>query len=204
MGDGANFHMFILSELSDLVRIPPHTFNIPVANAITDELHKKYANKVISNLGLAISVWDILEINDGMLKPGDGASFVQTKFRLVVWKPFVGEILTGWVSECTGEGIKVKLDFFDEIFIPKNYFFENCTFREVEKAWVWQPDEDTELFIDVNEKIRFRVEQELFVNIKPKSSLEALGKDEPVNKTPPYAILASCQTDGMGCVSWWD
>lgn len=201
--------MFILSEISDLVRIPPHTFNIPIKECITNELSKKYANKVVSNLGLVIAVWDILDIKDGLLKPGDGAAFVETKFRCVVWKPFIGEILTGWVLECTADGVKVKMEFFDEIFIPKNYFFENCSFRPEDKAWVWAPDDETELFIDLNEKIRFRIEEEIFVNIKPKSSAEAIGlgqedEENKKDKIPPYALLASCQTDGMGCVSWWD
>lgn len=194
--------MFILSELSDLVRIPPQSFNIPVQKALKDELHKKYSNKVISNLGLAIAVWDILDIKDGLLKPGDGGAYVEVKFRIVVWKPFTGEVLTGWVAECSAEGIKVRMEFFDEIFIPKDYIFESCVFRPVEKAWVWQPDEETELYIDVNERIRFRVEEEVFVNIKPKSSSEALGLE--TSKAPPYALIASCQTDGMGCVPWWD
>ncbi|KAK7678633.1 hypothetical protein QCA50_018358 [Cerrena zonata] len=173
--------MFVLSEIQDLVRIPPHTFNTPIHHAINDELHKKYANKVISNLGLVVSVWDLLDINDGMLKPGDGASFVDVKFRCIVWKPFMGEILTGWVKECTAEGIK-----------------------PVELAWVWKADEENELYIESNEKIRFRIEEEIFANIKPKSSVEASGIEEPKNKTPPYAIVASCQAEGMGCVSWWD
>lgn len=193
--------MFILSEISDLVRIPPHTFHIPIEHSIKNELNKKLANKVINNLGLVITVWDLLDIKDGLLKPGDGATFVETRFRCVVWKPFLGEILTGWVSDCSAEGIKVKLDFFEEIFIPKNYLFENCKFKPVDKAWVWQPDEETELFIDINEKIRFRIEEEIFVNIKPKINEDA---EESTNQTPPYALLASMQTDGMGCVSWWD
>ena len=76
--------MFILSKLSDLVRIPPHTFNIPIQESITNELNKKFANKVISNLGLVISLWDLIDIKDGLLKPGDGASFVEVTFRCVV------------------------------------------------------------------------------------------------------------------------
>lgn len=196
--------MFILTEISDLVRVPPPSFNVPTPVALKDELHKKYSNKVISNLGLAVAVWDILEIKDGLLKPVDGGAYVETKFRMVVWKPFVGEILTGWVNECTAEGIKVRMDFFDDIFIPKDYLFEGCVFKPAEKAWVWQPDADTDLYIDVNEQVRFRVEEEVFANIKPKSSSEALGLETDANRAPPYAIVASCQTDGMGCVSWWD
>lgn len=196
--------MFILSELSDLIRVPPQSFATPVHKVLKDELHQKFSNKVISNLGLAVSVWDLLDIKDGLLRPGDGGAYVEVKFRIIVWKPFIGEILSGWVTDCTTEGIKVRMEFFDDIFIPKDYLFESCVFKPVEKAWVWQPDLETELYIDLNEKIRFRVEEEVFVNIKPKSSSEALGLEERENKAPPYALIASCQTDGMGCVSWWD
>lgn len=196
--------MFILTEFEDLIRIPPHTFNTPIQNALTNELNHKFANKVVNNLGLVITVWDLLCIKDGRIKPGDGAAFVETRFRCIVWKPFVGEILTGWVAECSAQGIKVKVGFFDDIFIPKSYLFENCTFKLADKAWIWSPDDENELYIDTNDKIRFRIEEEIFVNVKPKNSNEAMGLEVPDNKIPPYALLASCQTDGMGCVSWWD
>lgn len=196
--------MFILSEVEDLIRIPPHTFDTPIEEAIINEVNLKYANKVVSNLGLVITVWDLLDIKDGRLKPGDGAAFVETRFRCIVWKPFTGEIVTGWVAECSAEGIKVKVGFFDDIFIPKSYLFENCSFKVADKAWVWSPDGENELYIDANDKIRFRIEEEVFVNVKPKNSNEAMGLDEQTNKISPYALLASMQTDGMGCVSWWD
>ncbi|CAI5757909.1 unnamed protein product [Candida verbasci] len=195
--------MFILSEIEDLVRIPPNTFNIPIQHAITDELHKKYSNKIINNLGLVVSIWDISDIKDGLLKPGDGGSYVGVTFRAIVFKPFRGEVLTGWVTECNPMGIKIRLGFFDDIWIPKNYLFEECEFKEVEKAWVWNMD-GNELFIDMNEKVRFRVEEENFYNIKPKTSNEALGLEEPKNKLPAYSLIASCQEYGMGCISWWD
>lgn len=205
--------MFVLSKLSDLIRVPPHTFSIPIQEALSNEIHTKYCNKIINNLGLAISLWDILDIKDGLLKPGDGASFIEVQFRLIVWKPFVGEVIEGVVSDCTIEGIKVKLNFFDEIFIPKAYVFENCSYRAAERAWVWQPDEETELFIDINERIRFRIEEEVFINVKPKPEEQQQPhyqiqqqqpqQDKP-NAPPPYAIVASCQTEGMGCVAWWD
>lgn len=196
--------MFILSEVSDLVPIPPHAFSIPIEEALTNELSKKYANKVIKNLGLIVAIWDLLEIKEGKLKPGEGSAFVETRFRCVVWKPFVGEVLTGWVSDCTSEGIRVRMNFFDDIFIPKNYLYENCDFRETEKAWVWLPEEGTELFIDINEKIRFRIEEEFFTDIKPKEELSVSDDYDNQPQVTPYALIASCQTDGMGCIDWWE
>jgi len=52
--------------------------------------------------------------------------FFTATFRLVVFRPFVGEILIGWVSSCTEEGLNVKMEFFDDIFIPKHLLFESC------------------------------------------------------------------------------
>ncbi|EGV60362.1 DNA-directed RNA polymerase III complex subunit Rpc25 [Yamadazyma tenuis] len=201
--------MFILTKLSDLIRLPPHTFNVPIHQALTNEIHKKYSNKIIHNVGLAISIWDIEDIKEGLLRPGDGGSHVEITFRMIVWKPFIGELLEGVVTDCNVEGIKVKLDFFDEIFIRKEMLFENCEFKGVERAWCWKPDDENELFIDLNERIRFRVEEEAFYNIKPRtdnSTTRDPEEDEAqkTNRTPPYAIYASCQAAGTGCVSWWD
>lgn len=196
--------MFILSEVSDLVPIPPSAFSTPIEEALTNELSKKYANKVIKNLGLIVAIWDLLEIKEGKLKPGEGSAFVETRFRCVVWKPFVGEVLSGWVNDCTSEGIRVRMNFFDDIFIPKNYLFENCDFRESERAWVWVPEEGTELFIDINEKIRFRVEEEFFTDIKPKEGESVSDDTDNQPQVAPYALIVSCQTDGMGCINWWE
>ncbi|CAN3361119.1 DNA-directed RNA polymerase III subunit RPC8 [Diutina catenulata] len=194
--------MYVLTLIEDLIRIPPSQFNIPIQHAITDELNKKYSNKVLAGVGLVVTVWDLLKIDDGLLKPGDGGSYVGVEFRAVVWKPFIGEVLIGWVAACTEEGIKVKLDFFDEIFIPKSYLFENCEYKETDKAWVWRPDDESELFIDINEKVRFRLEEEVFANIKPKSGYET--EEEIENRPRPYVLIGSMQTEGMGCVSWWE
>ncbi|CCE65884.1 hypothetical protein TPHA_0N01030 [Tetrapisispora phaffii CBS 4417] len=205
--------MFILSLMSDLVRVLPEQFNLDNVTAITHQLNGKYANKIIAHLGLCVAVYDVLEVDEGQLRPGDGSSYINVRFRALIFKPFIGEIVTGWITKCTVDGIKVSLSgMFEDIFIPKNMLFEGCHFSVNENAWVWPMDEDTELYFDINEKIRFRVEQEVFIDVKPKSPKERdqeekakeNGELETTEKLPSYAILGSCQTDGMGLVSWWE
>uniref|UniRef100_A0A060TCC8 DNA-directed RNA polymerase subunit n=1 Tax=Blastobotrys adeninivorans TaxID=409370 RepID=A0A060TCC8_BLAAD len=200
--------MFFLSKISDLIRIDPESFGKSTERAVEDEIHARFANKVIHNAGLCVCLYDIESIGDGMVKHGDGASFVKVVFRMVMFRPFVGEILVGWVSSCTEEGLKVKMEFFNDIHIPKSLLFDNCVFIPTEQAWVWRiPNDDgtnTDLYIDTNEKIRFRVEQELFTEQHPKGpTLEDGEAAATQNQTPPYAIIGSCQADGMGLVSWW-
>lgn len=194
----------MLSRITDLVRIPPDQFHRETVEAVTHELNSKYANKVVPHVGLCISVYDVLEVAEGQLRPGDGGSYVRVICRLLVFKPFVGEIVTGWISQCTSEGVKVSLlGLFDEIFIPKNLLFEGSYYSPVDSAWVWPMDEETRLYFDINEKIRFRVEQEVFVDVKPPDPRQR-SEDDGQTRAPAYALIGSCQTDGMGLVSWWE
>mgnify|MGYP004716018909 CR=1 FL=1 len=96
---------------------------------------------------------------------------------------------------------------------------------------MWRTDlEDpvADVDFDVNEKIQFRIEEEIFTNIKPtgpalddeeeeeeeQQQVAAASKGDktlevevkPPKKDltpPPYALIASCQTEGMGAISWW-
>lgn len=210
--------MFILTKIDDLVRIPPDQFFRDTVSATKHQLNNKFANKIIPHIGLCITVYDLLSVDEGQIKTGDGAAYINVTFRVIVFKPVVGEIITGWISKCTAEGIRVSLlGLFDEIFIPQNMLFEGCYYSVEESAWVWVMGDETKLYFDVNEKIRFRVEQEVFVDIKPKSprkreleeqlkQKEDLTEEEKIKfeKPPAYALLGSCQTDGLGLVSWWE
>lgn len=212
--------MFILSKIKDLVRIPPDQFHRDTISAVTHQLNNKFANKIIPHTGLCVTIYDLLEVDEGQLKPGDGASYINVTFRALVFKPFVGEVVTGWITKCTTEGIQVSLlGLFKDIFIPEKMLFEGCYFSPADNAWVWPMDEETKLYFDINEKIRFRVEQEIFVDVKPKSPKERELEEQkqqqqledgeendqtPIPKPPAYALLGSCQTDGMGLVGWWE
>ncbi|KAJ3030938.1 DNA-directed RNA polymerase III subunit rpc25, partial [Rhizophlyctis rosea] len=115
--------MFILSILKDNVRVHPKDFRKPRPSALTDELNKKYANKVLHNVGLCIRVFDIIEASDGVVHAcQDGSYQSKVTFRMIVFRPFGGEILIGKIRDCSQEeGIKVSMEFFDDIIIPPTF-----------------------------------------------------------------------------------
>lgn len=63
-------------------------------------------------------MFDVLEADDPYVHSGEAAVIVKVKFRLVVFRPFVGEVLEGKVRGSSEEGIHVSLGFFDDILIP--------------------------------------------------------------------------------------
>ena len=64
--------MFVLARLTDSVRVQPSDFRKARADAVADELNKKYANKVVHQLGLCICLFDLVSVGDPLVVPGDG------------------------------------------------------------------------------------------------------------------------------------
>ena len=64
--------MFQLSIIKDTVPIHPSDFGVPAQEAIITELNKKYANRVLHNVGLGICVFDLSQASEGKVRYGDG------------------------------------------------------------------------------------------------------------------------------------
>jgi len=156
---------------------------------------------VVYNLGLCICLFDILRVSEGQIGHGSGSAHVNVEFRMIVFRPFKGEVLTGRISSSSPHGINVRTDFFDEIFIPHTYLFEGSTFDIKENVWIWNND-GNEFYMDKNEIIRFRVEEEAFEDQLPIPPHLQDDRME-VERKPPYKIIASAQQAGMGLVAWW-
>lgn len=92
--------MFIVSTIEDKVRVHPQDLAKPTLEAVTAELERTYLDKVVPDVGLVITIFDILDIQGGFVFPSDGAAHFDTKFRVVVFKPFVGEVIVGKLKSC--------------------------------------------------------------------------------------------------------
>jgi DNA-directed RNA polymerase III subunit RPC8 len=153
--------MFNLVKVEDTVKIPPSEFHLPMHDAVVAAVNCKYANKVVLEVGLCIQLYDIVSIGDAYLHPGSAAQHVTVIFRMVVFRPFVGEILVGTIRSSSSVGLFISLDFFDDIVIPPDLMNTPTLFDEAEKVWAWKFN-GTDFFMDEKERIRFRVTEVIF------------------------------------------
>lgn len=70
--------MFVLSRVEDVIRLEPSSFDRSTIDSLEDEINRKYANKVIHDVGLCICVYDVESHGEGLIKPGDGAVYVKS------------------------------------------------------------------------------------------------------------------------------
>lgn len=189
--------MFVLSNFTDVVRLAPDSFSSTTELALTQAINGKFANKVVEGVGLCVCLFDILAATDGTIKAGDGGAFLNVEFRLVVFRPFRGEVLTGTVVSCSEAGVKISMGFFDDILVPAHMLPENTVYQhEGGGGYLWQTDDQT-LDIQVDDAVRFRVEDEHFVDCTPGK------KGEVQQGIAPYSLTCSMGTPGLGVVGWW-
>jgi DNA-directed RNA polymerase subunit E' len=96
--------MFYLMNVQDHVRVEPKHFGLPTREAIEKQLNESFVGNVNKELGFVISVIRVEDVEDGVLIPGDGAAFYNSKFKLLVWKPELHELVFGTIMDITNFG----------------------------------------------------------------------------------------------------
>lgn len=127
--------------VADTICIPPHMFVQPTLTSVHSEIEAKYPNRVLMDAGLVVCRYgDALEVGDGVLVAGDGGAHHEVVFRLIVFRPFVEEVLVGTVAESTEEGVRVSLGFFDDVWIPGPRMQKPSHYEKASGLWVWTPN----------------------------------------------------------------
>ncbi|PON37999.1 RNA polymerase Rpb [Parasponia andersonii] len=192
--------MFNLSRLEHTFRVPPDLLSRPIAEAIKGELEKLFLDKVIPNLGLCISVYDIRSIEGGFILPSEGAATYTVVFTMIMFRPFVGEIIGAKLKDSDANGLRLSLGFFYDIYVPANLLpqpsrHEPDPRKRGRVTWIWDYD-GQDFVIDWQDEIRFQVRSVSY----PPIPIEQPKESKPF---APMVITGSLDFDGSGPVSWW-
>lgn len=101
--------MFYLATVEDYIRVEPRYFGLPTMEAIEKQLNESYVDSVTKDLGFVISVISVEDVGDGIIIPGDGAAFYNSKFKVLVWKPELHELVFGKIKEITNFGAFIDM-----------------------------------------------------------------------------------------------
>lgn len=96
--------MFYRTEVKDHIGVPPRLFDLSREEAIEKCIKKKYEGYITQELGVVIDLFKINEIGEGIIIPGDGASYYETKFELFTFKPEMQEVVLGRIKDVADFG----------------------------------------------------------------------------------------------------
>ena len=101
--------MFYISEVEDYIRVEPKWFGLPTVEAVERQLKETYVDYYDRELGRVVSIIDVLEVGEGVIIPGDGATYYKSIFKLLVWRPELQEVVYGVISEIANFGAFIDL-----------------------------------------------------------------------------------------------
>ncbi len=105
--------MFYRVQVEDHVRVPPAMFKLPREDAIIQMLEKQFEGYLSKDLGVVISVSKLVDVQEGVLIPGDGAAFYKCNFELLALKPELQEVILGKVRDIADFGAFINLGAID-------------------------------------------------------------------------------------------
>ena len=112
---------------------------------LKEQVEIKYTNRILLDVGLCITFYDFIEVGDPYLYPSEGSSIQVVRFRMVVFRPFIGESIVGKVTKSSKEGLHLSVDFFDEIFVPSSLLQSPSVYNPSTGLWVWKYGENQDM-----------------------------------------------------------
>ncbi len=105
--------MYYKVKVRDHIRLPPDQFGKDLSQALIEEIKKKYDGFISKDLGLVIDVLSIDDVGEGIIVPGDGASYFETVFEVVTFIPELQEVVHGTVRDIADFGAFLNLGPID-------------------------------------------------------------------------------------------
>lgn len=197
-----------------MVQIPPKDFAKPSIRAIEDFINTKYADKVIHKVGLCIGFHSLISCSEGLIGHGTGIVNVNVDFKLIVFRPFKGEIIRATITQSSPAGIYLSVDFYEDLVVPPETLFENTTWEKDESdvwAFVWKSDDgnggENAFYFDNAESCMMRIEEEQWNDVSPDAlrsqNYETQEEEDQARRAPPYLIRGSMALAGLGPTLWW-
>lgn len=96
--------MFYIATVEDHVRVEPRLFGLETKDAVEKQLNESFVDSVNKELGFVVSVIGVEGVGNGIIIPGDGATYYKSRFNVLVWRPELHELVYGTIDEITNFG----------------------------------------------------------------------------------------------------
>ncbi|CEF63186.1 DNA-directed RNA polymerase III subunit RPC8 [Strongyloides ratti] len=195
--------MFFSHHFEDTIKVESRELNQDFTTVLIRNINKKYGAKTIQQVGLCLAFESFSKVGDTYILPGDGNLFTPVEFLFTTWRPIVNEVIQGVIERSEPEGLVISMNFFSDIFIPKDKLPKVSKFCTSQNAWYWAYcDEDgneaAQLYMDKGKIVKFKVVETIWNN----SFIES-GEEKNCTE-PPMKVIGTLADTGLGVISWWE
>jgi DNA-directed RNA polymerase subunit E' len=146
--------MFQISELEDVIRVPPARFGAKLDEVAREILKGKYESTINPELGYIVLITNIAVDPTGKIIPGDGATFHKVNFDVMTFFPRVQEIVDGEIVEITDFGAFVRIGPTDAL-LHLSQITDDYLTSDVKQGVILASQ--TKRILKVGSKVRVRI-----------------------------------------------
>ncbi|WP_297504072.1 DNA-directed RNA polymerase [Thermococcus sp.] len=146
--------MYKLLTIKDVVRIPPRMFTMDPKEAAKAVLREAYEGIYDRDEGVVLAVMDVREVGQGVIVPGDGATYHEVIFDVIVWKPEMHEVFEGEVIDVAPYGAFIRIGPMDGLVHISQLMDDYVVFDEKNKQFIGK---ETNRTLKLGDYVRARV-----------------------------------------------
>jgi DNA-directed RNA polymerase (rpoE), archaeal and eukaryotic form len=105
--------MYKIYEVNDTFKMTPDNFGKDITAVADKTLREKYEGTIDKDMGVIIAVYNVRNISDGFIFPGDPSTRHSVDFDALAYYPKVEEIVVGEVTELMDFGAFVRIGPID-------------------------------------------------------------------------------------------
>ncbi|MCL4389468.1 MAG: DNA-directed RNA polymerase [Candidatus Marsarchaeota archaeon] len=128
--------MYSIYTVSDTFKMPPEYFGEDIEKVAAEILERKYEGRIEKEMGVIVAVFNVRNIGDGAIYPGDPATHHDVEFDALTFMPVVEEILPGEVTEMVEFGAFVRIGPMDGLVHVSQIAGEFLSFDKKALAFV--------------------------------------------------------------------
>jgi DNA-directed RNA polymerase subunit E' len=146
--------MFMVSRISDVIRIPPDRMGEPLEKVSRDILNEKYAGLYDRDLGIIIGAFD-LEIDPiGRMIHNDAGTYHNAEMSVLSFKPMLQEVVEAPVIDIKDFGIFVRLGPVDGFIHKSQISDEYVEYDPTRPCFILR---DSNRLIEIGDMVRARI-----------------------------------------------
>ncbi len=146
--------MYKLLKIKDVVRIPPRMFTMDPKEAAKKVLRETYEGIYDRDEGVVLAVMEVEEVGQGVIVPGDGATYHEVLFDVLVWKPEMHEVVEGEVIDVAPYGAFIRIGPMDGLVHISQLMDDYVVFDEKNKQFIGK---ETKRVLKLGDYVRARI-----------------------------------------------
>lgn len=105
--------MFYELEVRGHVRVHPKLFAQPTEQAVMKSLTQQFDGFISKELGIVIGVSSLDRVGEGIILPGDGASYYDATFKVLTFQPELQDVTLGKIIDIAEFGAFMNIGPLD-------------------------------------------------------------------------------------------